>query len=67
MADTAQRIEGVAIGVLMGFEGDAPLVVFPGNPRDVCRAGAQPGAGRLRDDRGRGGALVRGAATPCGR
>jgi len=34
MADTTQRIEGVAIGVLMGFEGDAPLVVFPGNPRE---------------------------------
>ena len=41
MADTAQRIEGVAIGVLMGFEGDAPLVVFPGNPRDLpCRRAA---------------------------
>ena len=28
----AARIEGVAIGVLMGFADDgAPLVVFPGN------------------------------------
>jgi hypothetical protein len=36
MAETAQRIEGVAIGVLIGFEGDAPLVVFPGNPRDAA-------------------------------
>lgn len=34
MAETAERIDGVAIGVLMGFEGDAPLVVFPGNPRE---------------------------------
>jgi hypothetical protein len=34
--DTAQelsRLDGVVIGVLMGFdEGGAPLVVFPGNP-----------------------------------
>ncbi|HVH04148.1 MAG TPA: DUF6484 domain-containing protein [Amaricoccus sp.] len=36
MAETAQRIDGVAIGVLMGFDGDAPLVVFPGNPREAA-------------------------------
>jgi hypothetical protein len=36
MAETAQRIEGVAIGVLMGFEGGAPLVVFPGNPCEAA-------------------------------
>lgn len=28
------RLEGVAIGLLMGFRDGAPLVVFPGNPRD---------------------------------
>jgi hypothetical protein len=32
-AEALQRIDGVVIGVLMGFdEGGAPLVVFPGNP-----------------------------------
>jgi hypothetical protein len=36
MTDTVQRIEGVAIGVLMGFDGEAPLVVFAGNPRDAA-------------------------------
>ena len=27
-------VDGVVIGLLLGFEADAPLVVFPGNPRD---------------------------------
>jgi hypothetical protein len=27
-------VDGVVIGLLLGFENDAPLVVFPGNPRD---------------------------------
>ena len=32
-AQDASRLDGVVIGVLMGFaEGGAPLVVFPGNP-----------------------------------
>lgn len=29
-----KQIDGVVIGLLMGFEGDVPLVVFPGNPQD---------------------------------
>lgn len=40
------RVEGVVIGLLMGFGGGAPLVVFPGNPvdhavpaRSLCRLG----------------------------
>lgn len=28
------RIDGVVIGVILGFEAGAPLVVFPGNLRD---------------------------------
>lgn len=36
MSDTRERIEGVVIGVLLGFEAGAPLVVFPGNPRDTA-------------------------------
>lgn len=31
---TDAAIDGVVIGLLLGFEGDRPLVVFPGNPRD---------------------------------
>jgi hypothetical protein len=27
-------VDGVVIGMLLGFENDAPLVVFPGNPQD---------------------------------
>lgn len=27
-------VDGVLIGMLLGFENDAPLVVFPGNPKD---------------------------------
>ncbi len=36
MSDTRERIEGVVIGVLLGFEAGAPLVVFPGNPRETA-------------------------------
>ena len=32
LADVA--IDGVVIGLLLGFDGDAPLVVFPGNLQD---------------------------------
>ncbi|SPH18710.1 hypothetical protein DEA8626_02252 [Defluviimonas aquaemixtae] len=28
------RVEGVVIGVLLGFDEGAPLVVYPGNPED---------------------------------
>jgi hypothetical protein len=33
MIDT-KTVDGVVIGLLLGFENDAPLVVFPGNPQD---------------------------------
>lgn len=36
MSEVRERIEGVAIGVLIGFDGEAPLVVFPGNPREAA-------------------------------
>ncbi|WFP62582.1 DUF6484 domain-containing protein [Mesorhizobium sp. WSM4904] len=31
-----ERIEGVVIGVFLGFSNDGPLVVFPGNPKDTA-------------------------------
>lgn len=36
MTQVLQRIEGVTIGLLIGFDGEAPLVVFPGNPHDAA-------------------------------
>ncbi|SRR6056297_452377 len=30
----ADTVEGVVIGVFLGFEAERPLVVFPGNPSD---------------------------------
>ncbi|KWV41896.1 hypothetical protein AS026_22240 [Rhizobium altiplani] len=36
MSETRERIEGVVIGVLLGFDAGVPLVVFPGNPRDTA-------------------------------
>ena len=38
MTKTAERIEGVVIGLFLGFGEDAPLVVFPGNPRETAVA-----------------------------
>ena len=32
----AERVEGVVIGVFLGFEEGAPLVVFPSNPRETA-------------------------------
>ena len=29
-----KTVDGVVIGLLLGFQNDAPLVVFPGNPQD---------------------------------
>lgn len=29
-----KAVDGVVIGLLLGFEADAPMVVFPGNPHD---------------------------------
>ncbi|MCT7374152.1 DUF6484 domain-containing protein [Chelativorans salis] len=36
MAKVRERIEGVVIGVLMGFDGAKPLVVFAGNPKETA-------------------------------
>lgn len=38
MTKTAERIEGVVIGLFLGFGEDAPLVVFPGNPQETAVA-----------------------------
>ncbi|NGN43436.1 hypothetical protein G6N74_20400 [Mesorhizobium sp. CGMCC 1.15528] len=32
MSDVRERIDGVVIGVFLGFEQNVPIVVFPGNP-----------------------------------
>jgi hypothetical protein len=36
--EVLNRIDGVVIGLLIGFEGGAPLVVFVGNPRETAIA-----------------------------
>ncbi|WFP75855.1 DUF6484 domain-containing protein [Mesorhizobium sp. WSM4906] len=36
MTTTKKRIEGVVIGIFLGFGEEGPLVVFPGNPRDAA-------------------------------
>ncbi len=36
MAKIIERIEGVVIGIFLGFGEDGPLVVFPGNPQDTA-------------------------------
>lgn len=36
--EVLDRIDGVVIGLLIGFEGRAPLVVFVGNPRETAIA-----------------------------
>ncbi|MDX8523716.1 DUF6484 domain-containing protein [Mesorhizobium sp. MSK_1335] len=37
MSDVRERIDGVVIGIFLGFDDDAsPLVVFPGNPQDTA-------------------------------
>ncbi|MER9374522.1 DUF6484 domain-containing protein [Mesorhizobium sp. M0491] len=38
MMEVLDRIDGVVIGLLIGFEGGAPLVVFVGNPRETAIA-----------------------------
>ena len=35
--DVKERTEGVVIGLLLGFDDGAPLVVFPGNPDDTAQ------------------------------
>ncbi|TIT01896.1 DUF6484 domain-containing protein [Mesorhizobium sp.] len=36
MAEVLERIEGVAIGILIGFDAGLPLVVFTGNPQETA-------------------------------
>lgn len=36
MDDVRNRIDGVVIGVFLGFNDEFPLVVFPGNPRETA-------------------------------
>ncbi|MER9436573.1 hypothetical protein EOA13_27300 [Mesorhizobium sp. M7A.F.Ca.US.011.01.1.1] len=36
MGRVKERIEGVVIGIFLGFGEDAPLVVFPGNPKETA-------------------------------
>ncbi|MCA0277225.1 MAG: DUF6484 domain-containing protein [Proteobacteria bacterium] len=36
MTRTLKRVEGVVIGILLGFDGEAPLVVFPGNAQETA-------------------------------
>ncbi|TPJ36171.1 DUF6484 domain-containing protein [Mesorhizobium sp. B2-8-3] len=38
MMEVLERIDGVVIGLLIGFEGGAPLVVFVGNPHETAIA-----------------------------
>lgn len=36
MTRTLKRIDGVVIGIFLGFDGESPLVVFPGNPVETA-------------------------------
>ena len=36
MADIRDRVDGVVIGIFLGFDDSAPLVVFPGNPEETA-------------------------------
>lgn len=36
MSDVRERIEGVIIGIFLGFDDVSPLVVFPGNASEVA-------------------------------
>ncbi|MER9754760.1 DUF6484 domain-containing protein [Mesorhizobium sp. M0166] len=36
MRITTERIEGVVIGIFLGFGESSPLVVFPGNPQEAA-------------------------------
>jgi hypothetical protein len=38
MAEVRDRIDGVVIGIFLGFDDTSPLVVFPGNPADTALA-----------------------------
>lgn len=36
MTETLERIEGVVIGVFLGFDQKTPIVVYAGNPKDTA-------------------------------
>ena len=36
MTKTVKRIDGVVIGIFLGLDGEAPLVVFPGNAKETA-------------------------------
>jgi hypothetical protein len=36
MADIKDRIDGVVVGIFLGFDDSAPLVVFPANPEETA-------------------------------
>lgn len=36
MTDIKDRVDGVVIGMFLGFGEDGPLVVFPGNPKEAA-------------------------------
>lgn len=38
MDRVSQRIEGVVIGIFLGFGEEGPLVVFPGNPEETAQS-----------------------------
>ncbi|MFE0018415.1 DUF6484 domain-containing protein [Mesorhizobium sp. NPDC059054] len=38
MSETRERIDGVVIGIFLGFDSGVPLVVFPGNPQETAVA-----------------------------
>jgi hypothetical protein len=50
-AEQEDRAPGVVIGVLMGFEGGRPLVIYPGNPAEQA-VPARSAAALRRDDVG---------------
>ena len=55
--DIKEHIDGVVIGVMLGFENDKPLVVFAGNPKDHAIA-ARSLTGLSPDDTGAEVALL---------
>ena len=62
---TTTRIDGVMIGVLMGFAADgAPLVVYPGNPSEAALP-ARTTAALTQEDVGREVALLFEAGDPA--
>ncbi|ODA96440.1 hypothetical protein BFX40_28655 [Mesorhizobium sp. SEMIA 3007] len=36
MDEVLDRIQGVVVGIFIGFDGDCPLVVYPGNPEEAA-------------------------------